>query len=92
MNPRYLPCLISHYSEIHNLHSEKARLLFLHISHFLTLFTQFPYLLKLHLSFNAILKFYVLKAFLKQNTNSKRYMHPNVHSSIIYNSQDMEAT
>ena len=22
--------------------------------------------------------------------NSKRYMHPNVHSSTIYNSQDME--
>ena len=29
----------------------------------------------------------------KQNpTNSKRYMYPNVHSSIIYNSQDIEAT
>ena len=27
-----------------------------------------------------------------KNTNSKRYMHPNVHSSIIYNSQDIEAT
>ena len=26
-----------------------------------------------------------------ENSNSKRYMHPNVHS-IIYNSQDMEAT
>ena len=25
-----------------------------------------------------------------KNTNSKRYMHPNVHSSIIYNSQVME--
>ena len=25
-----------------------------------------------------------------KNTNSKRYMHLNVHSSIIYNSQDME--
>ena len=24
--------------------------------------------------------------------NSKRYMHPNVHSSTIYNSQDIEAT
>ena len=22
----------------------------------------------------------------------QKYMHPNVHSSIIYNSQDMEAT
>ena len=27
----------------------------------------------------------------KKNTNVKRYMHPNVHSSIIYNCQDMEA-
>ena len=27
-----------------------------------------------------------------ENSNSKRYMHPNVHSSTIYNSQDMEAT
>ena len=25
------------------------------------------------------------------NTNLKRYMHPNVHSSIIYNCQGMEA-
>ena len=28
----------------------------------------------------------------KTPTNSKRYMHPNVHCSIIYNYQDMEAT
>ena len=27
----------------------------------------------------------------KQNTNSKRYMHPSVHNSIIHNSQDMKA-
>ena len=27
-----------------------------------------------------------------KNTNSKMYMPPSVHSSIIYNSQDMEAT
>ena len=26
-----------------------------------------------------------------ENTNLKRYMHPSVHSSIIYNNQDMEA-
>ena len=25
-------------------------------------------------------------------TNSKRYMHPNVYNSIIYNCQDTEAT
>ena len=27
-----------------------------------------------------------------ENTNKKRYMHPYVHCSIIYDSQDMEAT
>ena len=27
-----------------------------------------------------------------KDTNSKRYMHPNVHSNIIYNGQDMETT
>ena len=27
-----------------------------------------------------------------KNTNFKRYMHRNVHSSPIYSSQDMEAT
>ena len=27
----------------------------------------------------------------RENSNSKRYMHPNVHSSTIHNSQDMEA-
>ena len=27
-----------------------------------------------------------------KNINSQRYMHPNDHSSIIYNRQDMEAT
>ena len=27
-----------------------------------------------------------------ENINSKRYMHPYVHCSITYNSQDMEAT
>ena len=26
-----------------------------------------------------------------ENTNSKEYMHPCVHCSIIYNSQDLEA-
>ena len=29
---------------------------------------------------------------LRQNYNSKRYMHPYVHSSTIYNRQDMETT
>ena len=27
-----------------------------------------------------------------EDTNQKRYMHPHVHCSIVYNSQDMEAT
>ena len=27
-----------------------------------------------------------------ENTNSKRYMYPKVHGSIIYSSKDMEAT
>ena len=27
-----------------------------------------------------------------ENTNSKRCVHPNIHSSIIHNNQDMEAT
>ena len=27
-----------------------------------------------------------------KNTNLKRYLHPKVHSSIVYNSQDMETT
>ena len=27
-----------------------------------------------------------------ENYNSKRYMHPNVHDSAVYNSQDTEAT
>ena len=27
-----------------------------------------------------------------ENTDLKRYMHPNVHRGIIYKSQDMEAT
>ena len=28
----------------------------------------------------------------KENSNLKKYTHPNVHSRIIYNSQDMKAT
>ena len=27
-----------------------------------------------------------------ENANSKRYMHPNVYNSIIYSSQDIEAS
>ena len=28
----------------------------------------------------------------RENHNSKRYMHPSVHCSTLYNSQDLEAT
>ena len=28
----------------------------------------------------------------RENHNLKRHMHPNVHSSTIYNNQDMETT
>ena len=28
----------------------------------------------------------------RENHNSRRYMHPNMHCGTIYNSQDMEAT
>ena len=38
---------------------------------------------------NPILGIYPEKM---KTLNSKRYMHPNVHSSTIYNSQDMETT
>jgi len=30
--------------------------------------------------------------YIMENSNLKRYIHPNVHSSTSYNSQDMEAT
>ena len=31
-------------------------------------------------------------AYVRENSNLKRYMHSSVHSSTVYNSQDMEAT
>ena len=31
-------------------------------------------------------------AYIWTNYNSERYMHPKVHSSTIYNTQEMEAT
>ena len=38
-------------------------------------------------------KFYSwLKAKKKKNYNSKNYMHPNIHGSVIKISQDVEAT
>ena len=48
--------------------------------------------LKIELLFDPTIP--LLGIYLKKtkNTNSKGYMHPNVHSSIIYNYQDMEVT
>ena len=34
----------------------------------------------------------ILGIYLEKSCNSKRFMHPSVHCSTIYNSQDMEAT
>jgi len=47
-----------------------------------------------HRGVEAALKIYPAKLSQKvpQNATSKRYMHPYVHSSTIYNSQEMEAT
>ena len=44
-------------------------------------------------AFNKIQHPFIIKTFnnKSKNTNLKGYMHPNVHSSIIYNCQDMEA-
>ena len=38
-----------------------------------------------------LLGIYLKKKKKKENTNLERYMHPRVHSSTIYNSQDTEA-
>ena len=47
--------------------------------------------LKIELQYDTAIP--LLGIYLKKNknTNSKRYVHLNVHSSIIYNCQDMEA-
>ena len=39
-----------------------------------------------------MLKFIIRRMNMSENSNLKRYMHPNVHSSTIYKNQDMEAT
>ena len=47
--------------------------------------------LKVELSYNPS----VISGFISEeneNTTSERYMYPNIHSSITYNSQDMEST
>ena len=48
--------------------------------------------LKIALSYDPGIPFLGIYSEKNENTNLKRYMHLNVHSSIICNSQDMEAT
>ena len=55
-------------------------------------------LAKIHLHVKLTDVNLVYKQLMQLNTrktndhNSKRHMYPNIHSSTIYNSQDMEAT
>ena len=48
------------------------------------------YIQNIYILYIYTIEFY--SAIKNKNTNLKRYMHPNVHSCITYNSQDMEAT
>ena len=45
--------------------------------------------LKIELTYDPVIP--LLDTYLKK-TNSKRYVNPNIHSSTVHNSQDMEAT
>ena len=71
---------------------EKAGVLFLqvfllpHLAHTVPLSTKIASILQCH---SQIL---CSESFLKQDTNSQRYMNHNIYSSIIYSSQEMEAT
>ena len=47
--------------------------------------------LKTELSYHTAIPVLELYPEKNENTNSKRHMHPNVHSSIIENRQGMEA-
>ena len=51
-----------------------------------------PQKLKIELPYDPAIP--LLGIYLKKtkNTNSERYVYPNVHCSTVYNSQDMEAT
>ena len=48
--------------------------------------------LKVKLPYNPAILLLGIYPEKKENSNSKRYMLPNVHRSTLYNSQDMEAT
>ena len=47
--------------------------------------------MEVHQKIKIELPYDIAKKKQKKSNNSKRYMHPNVHWNIIYNSQDMEA-
>ena len=46
--------------------------------------------LKIELPYDAAIPF--LGVYLEKTINLKRYVHPDVHSSTIHNSQDVETT
>ena len=48
--------------------------------------------LKIELPYDSAIPLLGIYPKKNKNTNLKRYTHPNVHSSIIYNCQDMETT
>ena len=48
-----------------------------------------PLKLKIELPFDAAIS---LLGISRENHNLKRYMHPDIHCSTIYNSQDIETT
>ena len=50
-----------------------------------------PKNLKIELPYDPVIHSWVY-IWKKENTNLNRYMHPNMHFSIIYNSQDIETT
>ena len=56
--------------------------------------TVWRFLKKLNINYHMTQQFqsWVYSWKKNENTSSKRYMNPNVHSSTIYNSQDMETT
>ena len=53
---------------------------------------KFPLKLKIELLYTLATHVWVFIQSEKKNTNLKSYLHPFGHCSIIYNSQDMEAT
>ena len=51
-----------------------------------------PHKLKIELPYNPTIPLLDIYLEKNKNMNSKRYMHPNVYCSTIYNSSDTEAT